>query len=223
MTGSIEPIRVLIVDDHQMVRQGLRFFLSTQPGIVLVGEAEGGAEAVALADKLRPDVVLMDLIMPGMDGLEAICQIRSHHNEIEILVLTSYVDDQKVLSAIKCGANGYLMKDVKPQELARAIRTAAQGEVYLHTEAARYLADAMRPESNEGYKPAPDILTDRETEILGLIARGLSNQDIAEDLVISPTTVKGHVSSILQKLGLESRVQAALYALRHEVVQLDDL
>lgn len=217
------PIRVLLVDDHQMVRQGLRFFLSTQPGFDVVGEAEDGRAAVALADELRPDVVLMDLVMPEMDGLEAMRRICSRHEDVEILVLTSFVDDEKVLSAIKCGASGYLMKDVNPQELARAIRTAARGEVYLDADAARRLARAMRPEEGESDEPAPDVLTERELEVLALIARGLSNREIANDLSIALKTVKGHVSSILQKLELESRVQAALYALRHEVVQLEDV
>ena len=220
-TGDAEVIRVLLVDDHQMVRQGLRFFLSTQAGFEIVGEARNGEEAVALAAEQRPDVVLMDLMLPEMDGLEATCTIRSHYEEVEVLVLTSYISDEKVVSAIKCGASGYLMKDVNPQELARAIRAAARGEVYLHTEAARHLADAMRPDSEAAGEPAPEVLTEREVEVLALIARGLSNQDIATQLTIAPKTVKGHVSSILQKLALDSRVQAALYALRHQIVELE--
>lgn len=222
-TDNAEQIRVVLVDDHQMVRQGLHLFLSTQPGFEVVGEAENGASAVKLVAQVKPDVVLMDLVMPEMDGLEATCQILSHNEEVEILVLTSYIDDEKVVSAINCGASGYLMKDVKPQELARAIRAVAGGEVYLQLEAATQLAHAVRPESDEPDEPAPDALTEREIEVLMLVARGLSNRDIAGELSISLKTVKGHVSSILRKLELESRVQAALYALRHEIVQLEDI
>lgn len=217
------PIRVLLVDDHQMVRQGLHYFLSTQPGFDVVGEADDGAMAIPLVARLQPDVILMDLVMPEVDGLEATCQILAQHNDVQILVLTSYIDDQRVVSAINCGASGYLIKDVNPQELARAIRAVARGEVYLQGEAATHLANAMRPDSGEAQEPLPEVLTEREVEVLTLVARGLSNRDIAGALSISLKTVKGHVSSILQKLELESRVQAALYALRHEIVQLEEV
>lgn len=223
MAESVENIRVLLADDHQMVRQGLKFFLSTQPGFAVVGEANNGLEAVSLVDELTPDVVLMDLVMPELDGLAATQVIKSRHDDIEVLVLTSYVDDEKVVGAIRMGAAGYLMKDVSPVELARAIHAVARGEVYLHQEAARHLAEGLRPAAGGPAEPGPDTLTEREIEILRYIARGLNNQDIAEDLVISPKTVKAHVSHILQKLGLESRVQAALYALRHNVVPLDEV
>lgn len=224
MTTETEPqIRVVLVDDHQMVRQGLRFFLSTQPGFEVVGEAESGESAVILVAELQPDVVLMDLVLPEMDGLEATRKILAQQEDVEVLVLTSFIDDEKIVSAIKCGASGYLIKDVKPGELARAIRAAASGEVYLQREAATLLAQALHPPNAVSDEPAPEVLTEREVEILILITHGLSNRDIAAELTIALKTVKGHVSSILQKLRLESRVQAALYALRHEIVRLEDI
>jgi len=216
-------IRVLLVDDHQMVRQGLLYFLSAQEGIEVVGQAENGLQAVTMVEETRPDVVLMDLAMPEMDGLEALRRIKADHADIEVLVLTSFVDDEKVLAAIEHGASGYLMKDIKPGELARAIRAAARGEVYLHPEAARHLAQAQYPGASDREEPSPAILTEREREVLELVARGLSNQDIADTLTITLKTVKTHVSNILHKLGLESRVQAALYALRHNLVPFDEI
>lgn len=214
--------RVLLAEDYQLVREGLVYFLSTQPGLEVVGQAETGLEAVRLADDTQPDVILMDLVLPELDGISAIHEIRARHPDIEILVLTSFIDDQKVRDAIQAGAAGYLMKDVSPAELARAIRAAARGEVYLHPEAARRLALSLRPQTSGGNEPPPEVLTQRECDVLCLIARGLSNQDIADDLNISLTTVKAHVSSVLQKLALDSRVKAALYALRHDLVSLDD-
>ena len=217
------PIRVLLVDDHQMVRQGLIFFLSTQPGIAVIGEAASGEDALRLVDELAPDVVLMDLILPGLSGVEAIHTIHARHPDIEIIVLTSFIDDGKVKSAIQAGATGYLMKDVDPGELAAAVYATRRGEIYLHPEAARRLAEALRPGPDESQDVSPDVLTEREVEVLVLVARGMSNQEIAGALNISLKTVKAHVSSILQKLGLDSRVQAALYALRQHIVQLDDI
>lgn len=212
-------IRILLVDDHQMVRQGLVFFLSYQPDLEVVGQASDGIEAIKLADLLEPDVVLMDIVMPEMDGLSALKIIKDRHPNTEILVLTSFIDDEKVLSAIQCGAAGYLKKDVNPPELARAIKTVAHGEVYLHPEASRRLAQSMRPQFPQ--EPHPDILTERELDVLKLIARGLRNQDIADDLSVTLKTVKVHVSNILAKLDMNSRVQAALYALRHNIVDLE--
>lgn len=218
---SDAPIRILLVDDHEMVRQGLQVFLASQPDFAVVGEAATGEEAIRLANTLNPDVILMDIIMPEMDGLSAIRVIKSNLSEVEIIALTSFIDNQKVLTAIQNGAAGYMMKDASPNELARAIRAAARGEVYLHPEAARRLATGLRVQATED--PSPEVLTPRELDVLQLVARGLSNQDIASDLSISLQTVKAHMSSILDKLNLNSRVQAALYALRHNVIPLDEI
>jgi two-component system, NarL family, response regulator LiaR len=218
-----DPIRVLLADDHQMVRQGLIFFLSTQPGIEVVGEAGTGEEALKLVEMLRPDVVLMDIVLPKMSGIEAIRIIHTEYPATEVIMLTSFIDDDKVRDAIQAGAAGYLMKDVDPSALASAIYAIRRGELYLHPEAARRLAEILRPNPNDAQEPSPDVLTEREGEVLKLVAHGLSNQSIASQLSITLKTVKAHVSSILQKLELDSRVQAALYALRHSIVQLDEL
>jgi len=218
-----QPIRVLLVDDHQMVREGLRFFLSTQPGITVVGEAVTGEEAVQLADTLAPDIVLMDILLPGMSGIAAIRSIHIAHPDTDIIALSSFIDDTKVREAIQAGAAGYLMKDVDPVELADAIHASRRGEIYLHPKAARQLAEALRPARGERQEPPPEALSERELEVLALVAHGHSNQEIAEQLSVTLKTVKAHVSSVLQKLGLESRVQAALYALRHQIVRLGDL
>jgi two-component system, NarL family, response regulator LiaR len=217
------PARVLLVDDHQMVRQGLIFFLSKQPGIVVVGEAGTGEDAIRLVDELQPDVVLMDVVLPNMSGIEALRAIHAAHPHIEVIILSSFVDDEKVEQAIQAGAAGYLMKDVDPQALANAIHATRRGEIYLHPEAARRLAEALRPGPDDQQEPLPEVLTDREREVLSYVAHGLANQDIAVQLQISLKTVKAHVSSILQKLGVGNRVQAALYALRHHIVQLDEM
>jgi two-component system, NarL family, response regulator LiaR len=218
-----DPIRVLLADDHQMVRQGLIFFLSTQPGIDVVGEAGTGEEALKLVEMLRPDVVLMDIVLPKMSGIEAIRIIHAEYPATEVIMLTSFIDDDKVRDAIQAGAVGYLMKDVDPSALAAAIYATRRGELYLHPEAARRLAEILRPNPDDGQEPSPDVLTEREGEVLKLVAHGLSNQSIASQLSITLKTVKAHVSSILLKLELDSRVQAALYALRHSIVQLDEL
>ncbi len=222
MTDS-DAARVLLVDDHQMVRQGLIFFLSTQPEITIVGEAETGEQALKLINDLKPDVVLLDLVLPTMGGIDVLREIHREHPDIDVIILSSFVDDEKVRQAILAGAAGYLMKDVDPDELVSAIRSVRHGELYLHPEAARRLAEAMRPGPDDQQEPAPDVLTEREREVLELVTRGLSNQEIADLLSVGLKTIKSHMTNIFQKLGLENRVQAALYALRHHIVQLDEL
>jgi two-component system, NarL family, response regulator LiaR len=201
-------IRILIVDDHSVVRQGLRMFLSTDPGMEVVGEASNGSEAVVQAENVQPDVVLMDLIMPGMDGVQAIGIIRQRFPQIEVIALTSVLEDHAVVSAIRAGAIGYLLKDTESDELIKSIRAAAAGQVQLSPKAAERLMREIRaPES-------PEKLTERETDVLRALAEGSSNKEIARELGLGETTVKTHVSNILMKLGLPSRTQAALYAVR---------
>jgi len=213
-------IRILIVDDHTIVRKGLCALLGTRADIQVVGEASDGQEAVAQADALHPDVILMDLVMPGLDGIQAIQQIMAHHPEIRILVLTSFATDDKVFPAIKAGALGYLLKDSNPDDLVQAIRQVHRGESSLHPLIARKVLQELTHPSDR--PPTLDPLTQREAEVLRLIAQGLENQDIAERLVISGTTVRTHVSSILAKLHLASRTQAALYALRQGLASPGD-
>ena len=212
-----DPIRVLICDDHAVVRQGLATFLDLQDDIEIAGEAANGEEAVAKTANLRPDVVLMDLVMPQLDGIEAIRRIRAADPDAKIIVLTSYADDEKIFSAIRAGASGYLMKDVSPQDLAKAIRMARDGEPLLHPEVARRLMDHVSHPEPPG-AAALARLTAREVEVLRLIARGLANKEIARELVLSEKTVKTHVSNLLQKLDLADRTQAALFAVRNGVV-----
>jgi len=200
-------IRILIVDDHAVVRQGLRMFLSLDGELEIVGEAVDGRQAVALARQLQPDVVLMDLLMPVMDGVTAIGILRREVPEAEVVALTSVLEDNAVIGAIRAGAIGYLLKDTEADELIRAIKAAANGQVQLSPKAAaRLMREVRTPESAE--------LTERETEVLRLLARGLSNKQIAQALVIGEKTVKTHVSNILSKLNVSSRTQAALYAAR---------
>jgi len=213
-------IRVLVADDHAIVRKGIRALLATEPDIEVVGEVENGQEAVAEADRLRPDVILMDLVMPEMDGIEAIRRITAHQSEARILVLTSFAADDKVFPAIKAGALGYLLKDSSPGELVQAIHQVYRGESSLHpTIARKLLQELSRPSERP---PTPEPLTEREVEVLRLVARGQSNREIADQLVISEATVRTHVSNILGKLHLASRTQAALYALREGLASLDD-
>jgi NarL family two-component system response regulator LiaR len=214
MTRSI---RVLVADDHPIVRKGICALLATEPGIEVVGEAEEGRDAVAEAKRLRPDIILMDLVMPHMDGLEAIRQIRAVQPEVNILVLTSFGGDDKVFPSIKAGARGYLLKDSGPEELVRAIRQVHQGESSLHPAIARKLLQEFSEPPEEGGSGA-DLLTSREKEVLGLVAHGHSNRQISERLDISEATVRTHMSSILAKLNLSSRTQAALYAVREGLV-----
>ena len=212
------PIRILIADDHAVVREGLRALIEAKPDMELVGEAEDGVEAVLMARTLKPDVILLDLLMPRMDGIEAIGEIKQENPHARILILTSFAADDKVFPAIKAGALGYLLKDSSSQALIQAIREVYQGESSLHPTIARKLIrEILRPSTAA---PAENLLTEREVAVLKLIAGGLSNQEIAETLVISERTVSSHVSNILEKLHLANRTQAALYALREGLASL---
>ena len=214
-------IKVLICDDQAIVRKGVLALLATEPNIAVVGEAENGQEAISQEEKLNPDVILMDLVMPKVDGIEAIRQITARRSEARILVLTSFATDDKVFPAIKAGALGYLLKDSRPEELVQAIQQVHRGEPSLHpTIARKVLQELSRPEEIDK-PPASDPLTERELEVLRLVARGLSNQQIAYKLTISEATVRTHVSNILSKLHLASRIQAALYALDKGWASLD--
>jgi NarL family two-component system response regulator LiaR len=218
--NNVADIRVLVADDHIIVRKGIRALLETEPGIEVVGEAENGREAVTKVEKLQPDVILMDLVMPEIDGIEAIRRITARQPEARILVLTSFAADDKVFPAIKAGALGYLLKDSGPEELVGAIHQVYHGESSLHPTIARKLLQELSRPSEQ--PPSPEPLTEREVEVLQLVARGQSNQEIAEKLVISEATARTHVSHILRKLHLASRTQAALYALREGLASLDD-
>jgi len=203
------PIRVLIVDDHAIVRQGLRMFLATDPELEIIGEARDGAEALRMALQLQPDVVLMDLLMPVMDGIQATAAIRREAPGVEVVALTSVLEDAAVVDAVRVGAIGYLLKNTEAHELRRAIKAAAAGQVELCPEAvARLLREVRTPDRSA------ESLTERETDVLRLLAQGMSNQEIARALNVGEQTVKSHVSHILAKLGVPSRTQAALYAIR---------
>ena len=206
-----EKITVLIVDDHAVVRQGLRTFLELYDDIKVVGEASNGAEAVEQTRRLPPDVVLMDLVMPKMDGIAATREIHALSPGTKVIALTSFAEDDKVFPVIKAGASGYLLKDVSPSDLVKAIQAAHRGEAHLHPEIAKKL---MGEFADRGKKPVPGELTEREQEVLHLIARGLSNREIARELGISEKTVKTHVGNILSKLHLADRTQAAIYAIK---------
>ena len=209
------PIRVLLVDDHAVVRRGLRGFLELLKDFDVVGEAENGREGVAAADRLAPDVILMDLLMPEMGGLEAIAAIKQAHPEIEIVAVTSFIEEEKVTSALEAGASGYLLKDAEAEEVAQAIRAAYHGEVHLDPAVSRLLAQRMRARKDaEPVEP----LTTREKEVLSQLAKGASNKEIAYELGITERTARTHVSNILGKLALASRTQAALYAVEHKLV-----
>ncbi len=214
-----DAIRVLIVDDHAVVRQGLRAFLQIQDDVEIAGEAADGAEAVRQVRELVPDVVLMDLVMPKLDGIAAIREMRAHSPSTKVIVLTSFADDDKVFAAVKAGAAGYLLKDVRPQELGDAIRTVYRGEALLHPTVAAKLMQELAQSGRR--QVSPDSLTDRELDVLRLIARGMSNKEIALELGVAEKTVKTHVSNILQKLHLADRTQAALYAVRERLVDLE--
>jgi len=214
MAGSDCTIRVLIVDDHQVVRQGLRTFLELQPQIEVVGEAADGSAAVELVRQLEPDIVLMDLVMPGCDGVSATRQIARLGLRTRVIVLTSFAEDDKVFPAIQAGAVSYLLKDVTPEDLLAAIQAAHRGEPRLHPDVARKLMAQISSAAAPPSPPAPEVLTARELEVMHLVAEGRSNHEIAQALVISEKTVKTHVSHILGKLNLVDRTQMAIHALR---------
>jgi len=201
-------IKILIVDDHSVVRQGLRMFLNLEPGFEIVGEAANGSEALQKVAELRPNVVLMDLLMPVMGGIQATETLKRDFPDVEVIALTSVLEDSAVVNAVRAGAIGYLLKDTEADELIRSIKAAADGQVQLSPKVAERLMREIRaPES-------PEKLTERETEVLRLLAAGKANKEIAASLTIGETTVKTHVSNILMKLGVPSRTQAALYAVR---------
>ena len=215
----MDEIKVLIADDHTVVRKGIRALLETEPGITVVGEAADGEDAIHKALALKPDVILMDLVMPKLDGVQAIKELREVLPEAKVLVLTSFAEDRRIVAAIEAGALGYLLKDSSPEDLVRAIREVHRGESSLHPKVAQQLVKKLQRPAEE---PEREELTARERKVLALIARGLSNREIARELSISEPTVRTHVSNILRKLGLKSRTQAALYALRQGLATLEE-
>ena len=216
---SARRIRTLVIDDEPLARERMRSLVASETDFEVVGEAADGEEAVGKADVLQPDVVLMDLVMPRVDGIEAIARIRERNAGVKIIVLTSFADDDKIFPAIRAGASGYLMKDVPPQELAKAIRMARAGESLLHPDVARRVMEQLRHGGRDERADGLSRLTEREIDVLNLIAKGRSNKEIAHDLVLSEKTVKTHVSNILQKLHLSDRTQAALLAVRERLVE----
>jgi DNA-binding NarL/FixJ family response regulator len=211
-------IKVLIADDHHVVRRGLVFFLKTQKDIEVIGEAKNGQEAVELTKTLQPDLVLMDLDMPIMDGIEATRQIKSVMPNMKIMILTSFSDQDHVIPAIEAGAAGYQLKDIEPDELVRSIKKLLSGENQLHPKATTHLLPHLTNKSRESKSPAEE-LTKRELEVLVEIAKGKSNKEIASTLFITEKTVKTHVSNVLAKLNLQDRTQAALFAVKHGLIQ----
>jgi NarL family two-component system response regulator LiaR len=215
------PIRILLVDDHAVVRQGLKAFLATEADIEVVGEASNGREAVEQVKRLKPDVVLMDLVMPQLDGIGATAEIKASSPDVDVIAMTSFIEDEKVFGAMRAGATGYVLKDADPDDVVHAIRSAAAGEVHLDPRVARRLMEELHP-SKQKPTPTQEALSEREIEVLKLVAKGYSNQVIGEHLIISPKTAKTHVSNILSKLGLSSRTQAAVYAMREGLVSSDE-
>jgi DNA-binding NarL/FixJ family response regulator len=221
-SGAERPIRVLLVDDHAVVRKGMRALLDREPGIEVVGEGENGEQAIHAADRLRPDVILMDLEMPGTGGIEATRQITAQHADMRIVVLTSHAAEEDVFPALKAGALGYLLKHSAPEDVLQAIRQAYRGETVLHPSIARMVLQELNRPAQAKQPRTTEPLSERELEVLRLLARGMSNQEIADTLVVGEATVRSHVSSILRKLQLASRTQAALYALREGLASLDE-
>lgn len=214
-------IRILIADDHAVVRKGLAAMIETEADMQLIGEASDGVEAVQKAKELKPDVTLMDLVMPHKNGIEAILEIKNDNPDAHILVITSFSEDDMVFPAIKAGALGYLLKDSSPDDLIQAIREIDQGEASLHPTVARKLIAELKQDRTKTATVTSQPLTEREVAVLGLIAQGMTNQDIADRLTVSETTVRFHVSNILRKLHLANRTQAVLYALREGLATLD--
>lgn len=214
-----QPITILIVDDHEVVRQGLRAYLSAQPDLEVLAEAASGEEAVRLTAELIPDVALMDLLMPGMDGIEATRQLKKASPRTQVVVLTSFHEDEHIFPALRAGAISYLLKDVKMEEMAAAVRRAAQGEATLHPRVAARLIQEVHGAGREAAINPYTGLTERELEVLRLVANGLSNSEIAAQMVVSENTVKGHVSNILSKLHLADRTQAAIFAWKEGIVR----
>ena len=218
-----EQIRLLLADDHAVVRSGLRLLLEAQPDLVIVGEAENGAEAIRRTAELEPDVVLMDIEMPGMNGIEAARRIKAQSPGTSVLALTMYEDDQYFFEMLRAGASGYVPKRAAPDELATAIRAVSRGEVFLHPSlAGRLVQDYLQRRDVEEQEPAADDLTPREQEVLTLIAQGLSNNEIADQLVISAKTVDRHRENIMRKLNLHNRVDLVKYALRKGLIDLEE-
>jgi len=219
MESSEQPIKVLLVDDHEMVRIGLAAFLNTEDGIEVVGEASNGMEGIRLATAYNPDVVLMDLVMEGMDGVETTRKLLELYPEVKVIVLTSYLDDGKMYPVIEAGAFSYLLKTSRANEIADAIRAAARGQSVLESQVAAKMMNRFRQPKTERKAAPHEQLTEREMDVLKLVARGLSNQEIAEELFIGIKTVKFHVTNIFAKLGVDDRTQAAIYAHKHGVAE----
>ena len=218
MMEPTERIKVLIVDDHRVVRQGLRTFLELHEDIDVVGEADDGLAAVEKVSQLKPDVVLMDLVMPQLDGISATRQVKALGTGAKVIALTSFTEDDKVFPAIQAGAASYLLKDVSPDDLVEAIRAVHRGEARLHPDIARKLMEQVAQQSSPRRDTPAEEITERERDVIRLVAQGRSNHEIAQELFISEKTVKTHISNILNKLNLEDRTQLAIYAIRKGLV-----